>query len=78
MDDAELLAAIEAAYESVYVNPRAISYWTISREYETDDLGETDLLADVIDMACRDSQNDRDARDLDEILVELDPEACAA
>lgn len=74
MDNTDLKEAIEEAYDDLYDEPRQISYWEIQREFETESLRETDILATVIDLACRDSQNDRDRRDLDAILRVLAPD----
>lgn len=71
MNNTDLRERISEAYSEFYDEPRAISYWEISDRFDTDSLKETDIIADVIDMACRDSQNDLEKRDTEEVIETL-------
>lgn len=68
MNDDDLLDAIGEAYNDFYDDPRGIHYVEIADRFDTDGLAEADLLADVIDMACRDRKNGLDRKSADEVL----------
>lgn len=71
MNHEDLHDAIGRAYSEFYNEPQAISYWEIQDRFGTDSLKETDILADVIDMACRHSQNDLEKRSTEEVIETL-------
>lgn len=66
--DTDLAKTLERAYREFHADPRPISYWEIADRYDTDSLGEADVVADTIDLACRDAERDHPARDTDDLL----------
>lgn len=62
---------LERAYSEFHADPRAISYWEIDAAYDPASLAEADMVADTIDLACRDAAADREPRDVTEILDTL-------
>lgn len=72
MEDTKLIEAMHRAYTDFYDNPRRIHYTEITKEYGTDELSETDILADVIDLGVRHQENDVEKLDVDELLHEVE------
>lgn len=69
--DEELANALYAAYESGYDDPRRLHYAKIAEKWGSENIGETDALADAFDLGCRHADKDVEKFEKIELLEEM-------
>jgi len=71
MNDDELAQALYDAYSTGYDEPRPMHYTTISAEFDTDELSETDAVANAFTLGCDHANQDAKKLLKNELLDEL-------